>query len=279
MKKLTLLFITLTIAYVSLGSDCNPPPPQNRSFSIHTLDDTPTFVGRQILDHPDEDVQGFWINDNGSAVGLTKNFRVLTNGTGRYAIDDGRVPARWNFAVFNGPGAVRSFCAGLSFNDDVTPGKEQLIVCHIPNSPFFLVSPSDVDLQSPPASFTITGDGIDATYGMPLIDYYDQSGTLVAEATATSVASDGTWLQANTPDLSAVYSGTYIVVVRTASSDGSYELVGTAPINATGRDPSLGCDPDGWLEQSCMNSNGVWDPSNCQCSQDSCGAGRECTIQ
>lgn len=278
MKKLTLLFITLTIAYVSLGSDCNPPPPQNRSFSIHTLDDTSTFIGRQILDHPGADVQGFWINDNGTAMGATRNFRVLTNGTGRYAISDGRVPARWNFAIFNGPGANRSFCAGLSFNDDVTPGKEQLLVCHIPTGPFG-IAPSDIDLQSPPSSFTITGEGIDATYGMPLIDYYDQSGTLVAETTATSVGSDGTCLQANTPNLSAVYSGTYIVVVRTASYDGSYELVGTAPINATGRDPSLGCDPDGSLEQSCMGSNGVWDPSSCQCAQDSCVNGGICTIQ
>jgi hypothetical protein len=49
---------------------------------------------------------------------------------------------------------------------------------------------------------------------MPTVEYYDLNGTLVAQNTASQVASDGTALTAPTPNLSQFGSGAYIASVR-----------------------------------------------------------------
>src|SRR6185503_4675902 len=51
-------------------------------------------------------------------------------------------------------------------------------------------SPSGVDLNSPPTSTTVSGQAIDATYGMPSVEYYDSSGFFIGSVSATSAASD-----------------------------------------------------------------------------------------
>lgn len=109
-------------------------------------------------------------------------------------------------------------------------------------------SPSSVDLNAPPAVFTITGQGMSGTYGLPKVEYFNNYGFLIGSVTATAVAGDGTWVQANTPDLSSVYSGTYQIRVTNMRSDGYYlELVGSAAIDAWGRDapPDDGGGGDG----------------------------------
>lgn len=108
--------------------------------------------------------------------------------------------------------------------------------------------PSTVNLQNPPASGTITGQGFDATYGMPLLEYFDYYGYLIGSVYATSVSGDGTSLTANIPDLSYVYSGTYQIRVTNKRYDGYYlDIVGFATITATGRDRP-DSDGDGWYD-------------------------------
>jgi hypothetical protein len=137
------------------------------------------------------------------------------------------------------------------------------------NSNFALsASPSSVNLQSPPATVTVTGQGFDTTYGMPRVDYYDGNGYLVGGAYATSVGSGGTSLQANVPDLCYVYSGTYQVRVVNKTSSGYYvHTVGSATMSAWGRDRT-DSDGDGWYDdEDCAPS----DPSfNYDCSE-TCG--------
>jgi hypothetical protein len=268
MKKLTYLFFVVTLAFVSMGADCDsgPPPPPATGFSIHTQNSIDgIMVGRTIVDFGNVDTAGNVINDIGTAYGNTRGFRAFTDARGFFKVNDGRVPARWHFAEFTGP------CRGKSVNDDVTAHKEQLLLCVLPDLPFgfFTATPSSVDLMSPPASFTLSGQGIDTTYGMPLVEYYSDSGVLVAQTTATAVAGDGTWLQANTPNLSSVYSGTYLIAVRNATWEGLYEFVGTTSVDTWGRD-YVGCDPDGSQEQYCWNSGGDWDPYSCTCQANPC---------
>jgi hypothetical protein len=129
-------------------------------------------------------------------------------------------------------------------------------------------SPSSVYLPSPPTSGTITGQSFDATYGMPRVDYFDSNGYLVGSVNATSVASNGTSLQANMPDLSYVYSGTYQVKVTNKRYDGYYlTIVGSAAMTGWGRD-RLDSDGDGWYDdEDCAPD----DPSfNYDCSA-TCG--------
>ncbi len=129
-------------------------------------------------------------------------------------------------------------------------------------------SPSSVYLPTPPATATITGQSFDTTYGMPRVDYTDSNGYLVGSVYATSVSSDGTSLQANMPDLSNVYSGTYQVKVTNKTYDGYYlNIVGKAPMTGWGRDRP-DSDGDGWYDdQDCD----PYDPGlNYDCNQN-CG--------
>lgn len=129
-------------------------------------------------------------------------------------------------------------------------------------------SPASVYLPSPPTSGTISGQSFDTTYGMPQVDYFDGNGYLVGSVNATSVSSGGTSLQANMPDLSYVYSGTYRVKVTNKTYDGYYlNIVGSATMTGWGRDRP-DSDGDGWYDdEDCAPD----DPSfNYDCSQ-SCG--------
>jgi hypothetical protein len=109
-------------------------------------------------------------------------------------------------------------------------------------------SPGSVYLPTPPGSGVITGQGFDATYGMPQVDYFDSNGFLVGSVNATFVSGDGTYLEANMPDLSNVHSGTYQVKVTNKTQAGYYlNIVGSAPMTAWGRDrPDT--DGDGWYD-------------------------------
>lgn len=109
-------------------------------------------------------------------------------------------------------------------------------------------SPASVYLPTPPTSGTITGNSFDATYGMPRVDYIDSNGYLVGSVYATSVSGGGTSLQANLPDLTYVYSGTYQVKVTNKRSDGYYlDVVGSATMTGWGRE-RLDSDGDGWYD-------------------------------
>jgi hypothetical protein len=125
-------------------------------------------------------------------------------------------------------------------------------------------SPASVYLPSPPASGTITGQSFDVTYGMPQVDYFDSNGYLVGSVNATSVSGGGTSLQANMPDLSYVYSGTYKVKVTNKTYDGYYmNIVGSATMTGWGRDRP-DSDGDGWYDDEDCNP---YDPSlNYDCS-------------
>lgn len=131
-------------------------------------------------------------------------------------------------------------------------------------------SPSSVYLPGPPATGTITGQGFDATYGMPVVEYFDNNGYLVGSAYADSVSGDGTSLQANLPNLSYAYSGTYQIKVTNKSYDGYYlDIVGSATVTGWGRDRP-DSDGDGWYDDEDCDP---YDPyRNFNCNQ-TCGGG------
>jgi hypothetical protein len=132
-------------------------------------------------------------------------------------------------------------------------------------------SPSSVYLPSPPATATVTGQSFDTTYGMPMVEYFDGNGFMVGSVYATSVSGGGTSLQANLPDLSGAYSGTYQVKVTNKTSQGYYaNIVGTATITAWGRD-RLDSDGDGLYDDEDCDP---YDPYNSNCVE-TCGGGFE----
>lgn len=108
------------------------------------------------------------------------------------------------------------------------------------------VSPSSVDLQAVPSTVTVTGEGMDVTYGAPKVEYRDSFENLVGQGTVTAYASDGSWIQVSPPDLSQIYSGFYRIYVFNLQADGTPDLLnpGIAAGDAYGRDRPTEPPPD-----------------------------------
>jgi hypothetical protein len=134
--------------------------------------------------------------------------------------------------------------------------------------------PEGIDLQNPPESILITGQGIDNTYGPPMIEYFNSYGYLVGSVAAEKIGADGSWGYAPVPDLSSVYSGSYQVRVTNMTASGYYlNIVGTATINTWGRDRP-DSDGDGWYDdEDCYPD----DPSRWTCWEPPGGCLQNCT--
>lgn len=114
--------------------------------------------------------------------------------------------------------------------------------------PFFTPFPfPPINLQAVPPSFRFSLDPaepvlLDTTYGTPVVYFQDASGMTLGSGTVTAVAADGTWLDATPPDLSQAFSGTWTIKINNIAANGQWVLVGTAIMDAYGREPP---DSDG----------------------------------
>jgi hypothetical protein len=122
--------------------------------------------------------------------------------------------------------------------------------------------PGSIDLQNPPGGILISGQGIDSTYGPPMVEYFDSFGYLIGSVGAGKIGDDGSWGYVEVPDLSSVYSGSYQIRVTNMTASGYYlNIVGTATVNAWGRDMP-DSDGDGWSDyDDCY----PYDPSRWLC--------------
>ena len=134
----------------------------------------------------------------------------------------------------------------------------------------FTPSPSGADLNSPPSSITVSGQGIDATYGAPRVDYFDSQGFLMGTVYASSVAGDGSSLIAPVPDLSQAYTGTFTLQIVNKDSEGFYvDYLGTGTVSCWGRDRP-DSDGDGYYDdEDCYPD----DPSRWDCIDPGGGGG------
>jgi hypothetical protein len=190
-------------------------------------------------------IRGQWLQDNGSAVGTVTSFGPLLC-LGPCPVANARVPARWNIVA----GLPFGECIGYLTPNvrDVTANSTQYSECLIPGVVFpMFMTPESIDLQAPPTTFQVmTGKKrLDATYGMPRVEYIDEySGRVIGTTTATSMGLDGSSLHANMPNLSAVFSGYYHVLVSNAKADGTYEYAGSSTVECYGRDGTYEEPPD-----------------------------------
>lgn len=162
----------------------------------------------------------------------------------------------------------------------------------------FTASPSSADLNNPPSSVTLYGPGIDATYGMPRVEYFDGDGYMIGTTYASSVAGDYSSVTAPVPDLSGAWSGTYSIQVTNKTWEGFYvDILGSATMSCWGRD-RYDLDGDGWYtDQECndtdarvypgappdctgmyedANCNGMWDVVEYYCTGGGGGGGDPC---
>jgi hypothetical protein len=108
------------------------------------------------------------------------------------------------------------------------------------------ITPNPVDLASPPANFTITGGGFaDLGFGLPVANFYNSSGTLIAQARATS--GNGTTLTVPFPTTQGLFgtlpglsAGPVTVQLYNQTGSNGWTLVGSTMLTATGTTPPPG---------------------------------------
>jgi hypothetical protein len=100
------------------------------------------------------------------------------------------------------------------------------------------ITPSTIDLASPPATFTITGGGFDNLgFGLPVVNFM-RNGTLLAQARATGVTGGGTMMTVPfptsatslTPNLPGLSPGSVEVQVWVQTGPGNYRLLGSTAL-------------------------------------------------
>jgi hypothetical protein len=231
MKKICALSALFVVVLLAVGFDCGsgtPPPPVG--FQVHTMDEQDIFG--TLEDSPGINLS-FHFEDlaPGQVQGFITTFtNVNTDSNGLYSAVEAETPAVWNFTEHNGP------CAGLSAPALVSNGATQPLDC-ISVRLAFNMAPSTLDTFKPPATLQVYGSGISSTYGMPKVQLYDNGGNILAQITASSVAGNGSSLNATMPNVSTYHSDTYGVRVMNVQQNGSLEPAGVLPLQIEGREP------------------------------------------
>ncbi len=230
-RKQNLLLITALSCLLAISA-CIPIV--SVGFTVKTQDRVNTPSGRINVDVSLREVLGRHLSDIGRAsFGSRTSFVGTTGFDARFHVDDGRVPANWRLIQNSGP------CNGFINDFSVAPSQTIPVMCD--RTRFFFVfsfAPESVPISAPPVNFVIGGEAMETTYGMPLIQFYDQTGSLVGYTYASVVNETGTQLQASMPDVSQWYNGVVGVLVSNATSDGYFEPIGNALVEITG-----GVDP------------------------------------
>jgi len=261
MKKLRTIALVMLIALIGVGfDDCeeaqNPPISAGDVRLQHRLSEV--ILGSHILSPYAVYTSGAWFIDwDDNASGNTFNFEPTLTGTdGRVTVHDGRATAKWRIFVYSG------HCAGYNnvfFMIHAVETKCECIAVGGLLIPSGLTNPPDIDTASPPSSITIFGQDFNAQGGMPTVEYYNPSGSLVQQAQATSCAEDGSWISGPTPYLSSCPSGDYSLLVRNANGD----VVGSAMIMIYN---NQSCNSDPEQVSNCEMALGhFWDYDTCRC--------------
>ncbi|HEU5414051.1 MAG TPA: hypothetical protein VFW31_09855 [Candidatus Angelobacter sp.] len=222
---------------LTIGCGGGGSTPSGLFFKVHTT----VTVNGIVNDDPNVNVGGFvpltgielanaCSQNPGGLTGFGPN---TTDGTGHFTVSDS------NSGVAIGPSCEWLFSRGTSNQCPVQSvneqhnvtfsGMEVALACGVTVNTF-AASPATIDPTAPPATMTITGHNMSATYAMPKIDFYDQNRTLWLEVTALSVSSDGTSLVLPANQITFA-DGEYAAVVSVMQADGTWNSVGGADIH------------------------------------------------
>lgn len=228
MKKLkSILLISLLVSLLTISA-CVPATP---GLDIHG------YQFQQIPGHElripmaGAGVNAHWVRDNGynSYPNLLTNFVATLGDTGWTHVNNVRLPAEWNFSYV--PRTPSHPCSGLSWQFDLEDSDLVILPCQYFGHVFGLtVIPLAADAQAMPATFTAIGEGINGTYGTPMVEFFDEYGRQVATVYATSVntTAAGPTLTGTTPYLP--YNSCYVLIVSSVLADGTYDVGGVSTL-------------------------------------------------
>jgi hypothetical protein len=247
MKRYNWLACTLASALFLVGCKDSPPPtpqpPPSDGFLVRTFEQDfvngiPTAPARIVPGISFAGKFEFQV-PNALFVGIHNTCGGTTDPLGFFPCPNVTIPGVWSFIELSGP----CFGRGDILEQTIFPRDHVFLVCKT-NLQTFLVIPDTEDVNSTSPTIEMTGVGMDSTYGMPVIQFGDWGGNVVASTNTTAINSDGTWVQAPTPYLGNIYSGTYLVVVSNVQADGSLMRVGAAWMVVMGNEPPPPPPPD-----------------------------------
>ncbi len=212
-------------------------------------------------------VSGKWAADDAGAAGDASSFNVTTDSEAMWGLPGKRAPAKWTLTWLSQP-CIDDPLTNSS-TGDVALNEVLHFQCLVNSSGggveeaypgTFAFSPEPVNDWAPPASATITGSGFDPTYGMPLVQYYDMTGTLVAQENASSVSSDGTTIQIPGFSTTGLAAGEYVGFISNAGSGGTYNYLGTAEVAVVAPTVTvLGSEQSYVYDDTCLDTNAGYD--------------------
>jgi hypothetical protein len=110
-------------------------------------------------------------------------------------------------------------------------------------APYLIYNEAPAGDQTTDSAFIAAGGTtFTSTYGMPLFEYYDTAGTLLASEYATSVTTNSSGSSATGPmpsDLTQFYPGVYIGLALNANTANVYSVIGEGAVQivaGTGQD-------------------------------------------
>lgn len=246
MRKLTsiIFMFVLGLAMNACGGGGNNNDP-NAGFKLATYAYSP--INTNVYIPTAGNVQGLFLSANGTTTGTVESFNRNHSGVGLLVITGARVPGTWRFRL--APDLVQgSLCLAPAITDlDMSLNSEKRLFCP-GRFVGFTATPDNIDALSPPASITFNGKGIDNAYGEPALAFYDEFGYVVASTQASQSLWSGGEIEGiavSVPDISQVYDGVYTVVIHNIKPDGSWEVVGAAPVTIYGNPPPPPPPPPG----------------------------------
>jgi hypothetical protein len=208
-----ILLLALTAVFLK---GCFTPPPAN--FTV-----APQLCDFGCQPDPGVYISGYWVQDTpqfGQEHG--DNYSIpLTYVHGKLPVDNGRAPANWSLMENSGACDAKTAPATIFYQKDVSLS----CFAYLGLLTGGTISPDTINTYSPPATYTVTASGMSTQYGMPVLQYYDTNGNLVAQATGSWVSQDGTQMTGTTPSLSGVANGFYEGVVSNAGPNGTYGAI------------------------------------------------------
>ena len=222
--------LSLVVVFVACKSGPTlPPATAGGGFIIQTIYVSPS--GPFAVVAGGVNILSSWVADVTGATGDPSAINVTTTPEGLASAAGKRAPAVWDFTwAGGGPDPACAAARNNPVQETVYVNAIQDITCFY--SPTSVVEEGEALTFSPgrlyesklPSSVSGKASGISSQYGMPVLQYFDLTGTLIAQTSASSATSSS--ITAATPNLSTVPTGTYGGLIQNVENSGSYSPVG-----------------------------------------------------
>jgi hypothetical protein len=262
------IYLVLLCTLALLVSSCEHEPP-NPGFRVKTVETRRDLFGTPLI-FPAYDigVGGFAVSVFELATGWERDFSGNSGSSAQVDVPGGVAPAVWSMTEING------LCARQRIQVLVEdPGTTVTLNCSETGTfirTSFYISTQTLDLGEPELgypTFEVLGTGIRVDYGLPIVEYYDSRGILIAKNRAYEVSRNGRSLKAAIPGFE-IPPGTYNLMIKNATASGVGDFIGGTQINfvktqAHERLKIPQCYP--LTETDCKERGGRLDYKTCTC--------------